>query len=167
MGTVAVFPGTFDPITYGHVDVIQRGSRVFEHVIVAVARSELKKPLFTLQERISMIRPLVKKFPNVEVEGFDGATVAYVRRKKADVILRGIRTVSDFETEFQMALTNRAIDQEVETLFVMASERFSFIRTQIIKEAVMAGADVSALVPPTVHRRLREKLGPSSSRPRS
>lgn len=166
MGSVAVYPGTFDPVTYGHLDVIERGSKIFSRVIVAVARSEPKKPLFSLEERIAMIRPLVKKFPNVEVEGFDVATVRFVRQKGTKIILRGIRTVSDFETEFQMALTNRAIDRDVETLFVMASERYSFVRGQIIKEAVLASADVGALVPAVVQRRLRAKLGVRPRRPR-
>jgi len=155
--SIAVYPGSFDPITNGHLDVIRRGVRVFDHLIVAVADNPAKQALFTRDERLEMIREVTKHDKNVVVEYFDGLVVDYVRRKKAGVILRGIRTVSDFEYEYQMALTNRTFAQDIETVFVMTREEFSFVSSRIIKEAASLGGDVSSFVPREVEKWLRKK----------
>lgn len=162
----AIYPGTFDPITYGHLDVIERGSKIFDELIVAVAESlppigpkgPAKETLFTIDERLEMVKELTKKFANVQVECFSGLVVDYVRKKKTNVLLRGIRTVSDFEYEFQMALTNRTFAPEVETVFVMASQDYSFLSSRLIKEAASLGANLTSFVPPQVECRLKEKL---------
>jgi len=154
----AVFPGTFDPITYGHTDIIERGSRIFEELIVAVAVNPAKKPLFTLEERVALIKQLTAGIPNVRVDSFTGMTVDYVRSKGARIILRGMRTMSDFENEFQMALSNRVFCNEVETVFLMTSVERSFLSSHRIKEVAALGADVSALVPQAVYLKLQEKL---------
>ncbi len=156
--SIAVYPGSFDPITNGHVDVIRRGTKVFDRLIVAVADNPAKQALFTKDERTEMIRDVTKGFKNVEVDSFDGLAVDYVHRKKAGVILRGIRTISDFEYEYQMALTNRTFAQDIETLFVMTHEEYSFVSSRLIKEAVSMGADVSSFVPKEVEKRLKAKF---------
>lgn len=153
----AVYPGTFDPVTVGHMDVVGRGSKIFEELIVAVADNPAKEVLFTKEERVEMLKELVREYSNVKVEGFDGLVVDYVRRKGFNVILRGIRTLSDFEYEFQMALTNRTLAPDIETVFVMTCEKFSYISSRLIKEAGGLGADVSMFVPKLVWERLREK----------
>jgi len=139
MGVVAVYPGTFDPPTKGHLDVIRRGARLFERLIVAVAINPEKEPLFSEDERLTMLRQLTKGIHNVEVASFRGLTVDFCRKRGASVILRGIRTFSDFEYEFQMALTNRVLAPDVETLFVMPSEEFSYLSSSMVKEAVALG----------------------------
>ncbi|HLF93270.1 MAG TPA: pantetheine-phosphate adenylyltransferase [Planctomycetota bacterium] len=156
--SIAVYPGSFDPITNGHVDVIRRGTKVFDRLIVAVADNPAKQALFTKDERTDMIREVTKGFKNVEVDSFDGLVVDYVHRKKAGVILRGIRTISDFEYEYQMALTNRTFAQDIETLFVMTHEEYSFVSSRLIKEAVSMGGDVSSFVPKDVEKRLKAKF---------
>ena len=153
----AVYPGSFDPITNGHIDVIRRGTRVFEKLVVAVADNPAKAALFTKDERVDMIRDCVKSFKNVEVDSFDGLVVDYVHRRKAGVILRGIRTISDFEYEYQMALTNRTFASDIETVFVMTHEEFSFVSSRLIKEAVSMGGDVSSFVPKEVEKKLKAK----------
>ena len=156
---IAVYPGTFDPITYGHTDIIERGAKVFDELIVAVAVNPLKKPMFSVDERKSIIRELVAKMPNVRVDSFNGMTVDYVRRMGAHIILRGMRTMSDFENEFQMALSNRAFaGGEVETVFLLTSVEHSFISSRRIKEVAALGADISAFVPPNALTMLKEKL---------
>jgi len=155
----AVYPGTFDPITYGHTDVIERGAKVFDELIVAVAVNPAKKPLLSVEERKRIIRELVGGMPNVRVDSFTGMTVDYVRRVGANIILRGMRTMSDFENEFQMALSNRAFSEgEVETVFLMTSAEHSFISSHRIKEVAALGADISAFVPPAVLAMLKTKL---------
>jgi len=155
----AVYPGTFDPITYGHTDIIERGAKVFDELIVAVAVNPAKKPLFSVEQRKQIIRDLVAHMPNVHVDSFTGMTVDYVRRVGANIILRGMRTMSDFENEFQMALSNRAFaNGEVETVFLMTSAEHSFISSHRIKEVAALGADISAFVPPIVAAILKEKL---------
>jgi len=154
----AVYPGTFDPITYGHTDIIERGAKVFDELIVAVAMNLAKKPLFSVEERKKIIQQLTSHMPNVHVDTFDGMTVDYVRSVGAHIILRGMRTMSDFENEFQMALSNRAFSGEVETVFLMTSAEHSFLSSRRIKEVAALGADVSAFVPDVVLRMLREKL---------
>jgi pantetheine-phosphate adenylyltransferase len=155
--SVAVYPGSFDPITNGHLDVIRRGARVFDRVVVAVADNPAKQALFTKEERVEMIKEVAKGFRNVEVDAFDGLVVDYVHRKKAGVILRGIRTISDFEYEYQMALTNRTFAGDIETVFVMTHEEYSFVSSRLIKEAVSMGGDVSSFVPKEVEKRLKAK----------
>jgi pantetheine-phosphate adenylyltransferase len=155
--STAVYPGSFDPITNGHIDVIKRGARVFDKVIVAVADNPAKQALFTKEERVDMIREVSKPYRNVEVDAFDGLVVDYVHRKKAGVILRGIRTISDFEYEYQMALTNRTFAGDIETVFVMTHEEFSFVSSRLIKEAVSMGGDVSSFVPKEVEKRLKAR----------
>ena len=156
--STAVYPGSFDPITNGHLDVIKRGTKVFEKVIVAVGDNPAKKALFTKDERVEMIRDVTKAYRNVEVDGFDGLVVDYVHKRKANVILRGIRTISAFEYEYQMALTNRTFAQDIETVFVMAHEEYSFVSSRFIKEAASMGGDVSSFLPKEVEKRLKAKF---------
>lgn len=157
--TAAIYPGTFDPVTNGHLDVIERGVRLFSRLVVAVARNIDKRPLFTAAERVEMIQAQVAgQMPNVEVVAFDGLIVEYARRRGIPVLLRGLRTISDFEAEYQMALTNRDLAPEVETVFVMPNLRHSYVSSRLIRETVLLGADVSHLIPAGVQQRLRERL---------
>ena len=153
-----VYPGSFDPISYGHIDLVERGTSVFTELIVAVARNEGKHPLFPMEERVEMAREVLKDVPNVRVDCYDGMTVDYVRSVGSSMILRGIRTISDFEYEFQMALTNRHFADDIEMIFMMTSSRYAFLSSHFIKEIVTLGGDVSAFVPPAVEARLKEKL---------
>ena len=154
----AVYPGSFDPITFGHLDIIERGSKTFDNLIVAVATNPEKKTIFSAEERRDMISEVAGHLSNVKIDEFSGLTVDYVRNAGSCVILRGIRTVSDFEYEFQMALTNRTFAPDIETVFVMSSEKYSFLSSRLIKETVRLGGDVSAFVPPGVHERLVKRL---------
>ncbi len=154
---IAVYPGSFDPLTNGHFDVIKRGARVFDHLIVAVSDNPAKQALFTRDERVEMIKDVTKGVKNISAEWFEGLLVDYVRRKKAGVILRGIRTISDFEYEYQMAMTNRTFAGEIETVFVMTHEEFSFVSSRLIKEAASLGGDVSSFVPKEVEKWLKRK----------
>jgi pantetheine-phosphate adenylyltransferase len=156
--TQVIYPGTFDPPTNGHLDLIRKGSRIFDHVLVAVTNNPGKKPLFTIEERLEMLREITRPFRNVSVEFFDGLLVEFAKAKKIPLILRGIRTPSDFEYERQMALTNRTLAPEVETIFINTHEDYSFVSSSMVKQAAMLGGDVSALVPPEVARRLAEKF---------
>jgi len=155
---IAVYPGTFDPITYGHMDVIQRATRLYSRVIVLVARNSSKTPLFTDDERIAMIREVFRGKKNVEVDGFDGLLVHYARRRHASVIIRGLRAVSDFEFEFQMALTNRKLAPSIDTVFLVPHEKYTYLNSTIVREVARLGGDVSDFVPPGVRRRLLEKV---------
>ena len=154
----AVYPGTFDPVTYGHLDVIRRGAQLFDNLVVSVAGSSVKSALFSVEERLSMMKQLTADLPNVTVASFDGLVTKHVRSLNSRIILRGIRTVGDFEYELQMALTNRNLDHSVETVFVMSSEKYSFVRSSTIKEAVRLGGDVVNMVPPLVVDALKKKL---------
>ena len=156
--TKAVYPGSFDPITKGHMDVISRGSGVFDQVIVAVARNPHKRALFTIDERMDMIRHETRNLKNVKVDTFEGMLIDYVKKQGTNIILRGIRTVSDFEYEFQMALTNRTLDKEMETVFIVTSEEYSFMNSTLIKEIAALGGDTRAFVSGEVGRKLKEKL---------
>ena len=156
----AVYPGTFDPVTYGHIDLIRRARRIFSEVIVAVGRNPGKAPIFTVEERMQLLRRATKGMPGVSVDAFDALVVDYVRRKKARVMLRGLRMLSDFEYEFQMALTNRKLNEAVETIFMMPSESHSYVSATLIKEAGALGANLSAFVPPYVAEALRRRLCP-------
>jgi pantetheine-phosphate adenylyltransferase len=154
----AVYPGMFDPVTNGHLDVIKRGSIIFDKLVVSVGCNPLKEALFSVEDRMKMILNHVRDLKNVEVDCFSGMLVDYLKKQKTNIILRGIRTVSDFEYEFQRALTNRVLNREVETVFVMTSEQYSFLNSTLIKEAVSLGGSVSQFVPPDVEKRLKEKF---------
>jgi len=158
MPTVAIYPGTFDPLTNGHVDIITRGARLFDRIIVAVLVNAEKSPLFTMPERVEIARAVFNLLPNVEVDTFDGLLVDYVERRGAQVIVRGLRAVSDFEFEFQMALMNRRLNDKIETVFMMPAEQYSYISSRLIKEVFSLGGRVHGLVPDTVEQRLRDKV---------
>ena len=154
----AIYPGTFDPITNGHLDLIKRAVRIFNEVIIAVAPSHKKKPLFTIQERLNMINLAVTGIKEAKVEAFSGLLVEYVRQRKGDAILRGLRAISDFENELQMAHMNRTLDADIETVFMMPSEEYGFITSSVIKEVALLGGSVRGLVPEAVEAALREKF---------
>lgn len=155
---LAIYPGSFDPITNGHLDLIERGSRLFDRMIVAILRNETKEPLFTVEERMAMLREVVKVYPNVEVDCFHGLLVDYATEKKATVLLRGVRAISDYEYELQMALMNRRLRPDIETVFMMSGEAYSFISSRLVKEVFSLGGDISGMVPPSVEARLRDRL---------
>ena len=157
MSTVAVYPGSFDPLTNGHVDIIERGARLFDRIIVAILVNAEKSPLFNMAERVDIARAVFKNHPNVEVDTFDGLLVDYVARRQANVIVRGLRAVSDFEYEFQMALMNRELALSIETVFMMPAVKYSYISSRLIKEVFALGGKVHGLVPDMVEARLREK----------
>ncbi len=154
---LAVYPGSFDPLTNGHVDIIERGMHLFDKIIVAVLVNVEKAPLFSMQERIEILRDVFKGQPNVEVDTFDGLLVDYVATRHADVIVRGLRALSDFETEFQMALMNRRLSPHVETVFMMPAEKYTYISSRLIKEVFSLGGQVHGLVPEVVETRLKQK----------
>ena len=153
----AVFPGSFDPITNGHLDVIQRGIKLFDELIIAVGRSPIKNPLFTPEERVEMITELVADMPRVSVESFDGLMVEYAHRRKADVILRGMRSLTDVQYEFKLAMTNRAV-AGIETVFIMTSAEYGFTSSTLIREAASLGGDVSNLIQKTIYSHLQKRL---------
>ncbi len=157
MPVLAVYPGSFDPITMGHVDIIQRGSRLFDRIVVAVLINADKSPLFTVGERVEIAREVFRDRTNVEVDTFDGLLVDYARRRDAKVIVRGLRAVSDFEYEMQMALMNRRLNPDVETVFMMPAEPYTYVSSRLVKEVVALGGSVKGIVPDIVERRLREK----------
>lgn len=159
MKHIAVYPGTFDPVTNGHIDLVERSLTIFDEVVAAVAANPKKEPLFSLEERIAMFKEVTAKYRNVVIEGFDGLLVDYVKRKKAVAIIRGLRAVSDFEYEMQMALMNRRLDSSIETVFLMPNEEYSFITSTIVREAASYGGDVSSLVPKAVVEKLKRKYG--------
>ena len=156
-GRLAVFPGSFDPLTNGHVDIILRSARLFERILVAVLVNQDKQPLFTADERIAMIREVFREYPNVEAESFDGLLVDYARRRRASAIIRGIRAVSDYEYEFQMALMNRHLEPMLETVFMMPAEQYTYLSSRLTKEVFSLGADVRGLVPPVVEQWMKRK----------
>ena len=158
MPTLAVYPGSFDPLTNGHVDIITRGARLFDRIVVAVLINAEKSPLFTIEERLDIARAVFKDMPNVEVDTFDGLLVDYVERRHAQVIVRGLRAVSDFEFEFQMALMNQRLNGRIETIFMMPAEQYTYISSRLIKEVFRLGGRVHGLVPDMVEERLRRKI---------
>jgi pantetheine-phosphate adenylyltransferase len=158
MSTLAVYPGSFDPLTNGHVDIIMRGARLFDRIIVAILVNLEKSPLFTTAERVEIARAVFKALPNVEVDTFDGLLVDYVQRRQAHVIVRGLRALSDFEYEFQMALMNQRLNGRIETVFMMPAEQYTYISSRLIKEVFSLGGRVHGLVPDMVEERLREKV---------
>lgn len=154
----AIYPGTFDPVTNGHIDIIKRASGIFDEVVVAVARHSSKNPLFTLPERLALVEKSAQGITNVKVKSFDGLVVKFVRAQKARVIIRGLRMISDFEYELQMALTNRSLAQDVETIFLMPHQDYSFISSRLIKEAMALGADLHKFLPRPVVSALKGAL---------
>ncbi len=158
MSRSAIYPGTFDPVTYGHLDLIKRASCIFDNVIVAVANNVRKQKLFSVEERKEMLVAVTKDLPNVTVDSFDGLIIEYARMKKINVLIRGLRAISDFEYELQMALTNRRLAEDIETVFLMPSEGHQFISSALIKEAAILGANISTFVPEYVEKKVREKI---------
>jgi pantetheine-phosphate adenylyltransferase len=156
---IAVYPGTFDPITNGHLSIVNRALKIFDKLVIAILNNPVKVPLFTLDERIDMIKKALEKKPNIEVDTFDGLLVDYVIKKQSNVILRGLRALSDFEYEFQMALMNRKLNREVQSIFLMTDYKWFYTSSTIIKEAAGLGGDISGLVPAVVNAKLKEKFG--------
>jgi pantetheine-phosphate adenylyltransferase len=157
MSVIAIYPGSFDPLTNGHVDIIHRGARLFERIVVAILVNMDKSPLFTVAERVDLAREVFRDHTNVEVDTFDGLLVDYAEKKRASVIVRGLRAISDFEFEMQMALMNRRLRPEVETVFMMPAEPYTYVSSRLVKEIVALGGSVHGLVPAIVERRLRDK----------
>ena len=161
MTVKALYPGTFDPPTNGHVDLIQRGSKLFGHLTVAILNNPGKNPLFTVEERVEMLEEVTSSLPNVSVATFDGLMVEFARREGASAVLRGIRAISDYEYEFQMALMNRRLAPEIETVFLQPAGRYSFVSSRMVKEVFTLGGDVTGLLPPNVLKRLRGRIAKS------
>src|ERR687887_2038689 len=155
-GRLAIFPGSFDPLTNGHVDLILRSAHLFERIVIAVLINAEKEPLFSADERVSIIRDVFREYPNVEVDTFAGLLVEYARRRRASAIVRGLRAVSDFEYEFQMALMNRHLEPALETVFMMPAEQYTYLSSRLIKEVFSLGGEVRGLVPSTVEQRMRD-----------
>lgn len=158
MPDIAVYPGSFDPITNGHLDLIQRALKIFDHIVVAVATNAFKKSLFSIGERMNMARVSLADYPNVTIDTFDGLLVKYAREQKARAILRGLRAVTDFEYEFQLAMMNRRLEPEIETVFLMTGLRWVFLSSSILKEAAIHGGDIEGMVPEIVFKKLKEKF---------
>jgi pantetheine-phosphate adenylyltransferase len=159
MPDIAVYPGSFDPITNGHLDLIQRALRIFDHIVVAVATNAFKKSLFTIEDRMEMVRGSLEGNPRVSIDTFEGLLVKYAKERKARVVLRGLRAVTDFEYEFQLAMMNRRLEPEIETVFLMTGLRWVFLSSSILKEAAVHGGDIQGMVPEIVFRKLKEKFG--------
>src|SRR2546423_4005955 len=153
-----IYPGSFDPLTNGHLDVIQRAAKLFDKVVVAIAKNESKRPLFTLDERLEMVTHAIQSLPNVCADAFEGLLVSYVEQRQGQAIIRGLRAVSDFEFEFQLALMNRKLDERIETIFMMPKDTYTFLSSRIVKEIARLGGDVSAFVPAQVCAALARKL---------
>ena len=159
MPDIAVYPGSFDPITNGHLDLIRRALKIFDHIIVAVATNAFKQSLFSIEERMEMIRESLKDHPRITIDSFEGLLVNYAKRQKARAILRGLRAVTDFEYEFQLAMMNRRLEPEVETVFLMTGLRWVFLSSSILKEAAFHGGNIEGMVPEIVIKKLQEKFG--------
>lgn len=159
MQRIAIYPGSFDPVTNGHVDIAERGLKLFDKIIVAILQNPVKSFLFSVEERLEMLESSFQKYPNIEVETFDGLLVDYAAKRESHAILRGMRAVSDFEYEFQLALMNRRLNREVQTVFLMTGFRWIFTSSSIIKEAARFGGDITDMVPPIVNQKLKEKFG--------
>ena len=158
MCQTAIYPGTFDPVTYGHIDLIKRSQEIFQEVIVAVAHNPHKKPLFNVRERVAMLKKATAGLNSVVVSDFDGLVIDFAHKQKAKVLIRGLRMISDFEYEFQMALTNRKLSPDIETIFLMPQESYSYLSSKLLKEAASLGADLSAFVPDFVRKALKKRL---------
>ena len=161
MSVSALYPGTFDPPTNGHLDLIERGAKLFDHLIVAILNNPVKDPLFTVEERVEMLKESTATLKNVSVATFDGLMVEFARKQGASAVLRGIRAISDYEYEFQMALMNRRLAPEIETVFLQPAGRYSFVSSRMLKEVFSFGGDVTGLVPPNVLKRLRGRINKS------
>ena len=159
MARIAVCPGSFDPITYGHLDIIKRGAKVFDIVYVSVLNNSAKSPLFSLEERMSLIKTVTKDLPNVKVDVHSGLLVDYAKSVNANAIIRGLRAVSDFEYEMQITSMNRVLDEDLETFFIMTNSQYSFLSSSIVKEVAKYNGDISSLVPPIVEKELHKKFG--------
>jgi len=157
----AIYPGSFDPMTNGHLDLIERGSKIFGELVVAILRNAEKDPLFSLDERMAMLKATTTRFPNVQVSSFEGLLVDYVAKQGAQVVLRGIRAISDYEYELQMALMNRKLDPKIETVFMMPADTYSYLSSRLVKEVFNLGGSVRGLVPELVEEKLRQKAGGS------
>ncbi|MDI6765558.1 MAG: pantetheine-phosphate adenylyltransferase [Bacteroidota bacterium] len=155
---IAIYPGTFDPITYGHIDIIERAGEIFDKVIVMVAQNPGKQPLFSNSERVMMIKKVVSKYKNVEVDSYDGLLVEFAKRKKATAIVRGLRAISDFEYEFQMALMNRKLEDNITTVFLMPHEKYTYLNSSLVREIARLGGDVTEFIPPVVRQILSKKI---------
>jgi pantetheine-phosphate adenylyltransferase len=158
MKLTAVYPGTFDPITNGHIDILSRGGRMFDRIVVAILRNPDKDPLFPLEERVEILKSVVSRWSNVQVESFDGLLVEFARARGAQVIVRGLRALSDFEYEFQMTLMNQRLEPGIQTVFMMPSEAYSYVSSRLVKEVARLGGDVTGLVPPEVVSRLKRRF---------
>jgi len=155
---IAIYPGSFDPLTLGHVDIMKRGSRLFDQIVVGVLKNVEKKPLFTVEERCSMIRDTFRNEKNIETDSFSGLLIDYAASRNATTIVRGIRAISDFEFEFQMALMNRRLAPTIETVFMMPAEEYSYVSSRLVKEVARLGGNISGLVPKQVEKRLYERV---------
>ena len=164
MSKTAIYPGSFDPVTYGHLDVIKRATRIFDEIIVAVANNTQKESLFSIEERIKMLKEASKDIQGIRIESFDGLVIEFACKNKINVLIRGLRMISDFEFELQMALTNRRLDEKIETIFLMPSEGYSFLSSTLLKEAASLGADISSFVPNFVAKKLKERLSRTLSK---
>jgi pantetheine-phosphate adenylyltransferase len=162
MPKIAIYPGSFDPVTNGHLDIIERGLKLFDKIIIAILTNPGKQFLFTLEERMQMLEVCLKKFPNVEIDTFNGLTVDYAAQCNAQGILRGLRALSDFEYEFQMALMNRRLNREIQTVFLMTGMRWIYTSSSIIKEAAQFGGNIKGMVPPVVEKRIKERYARKS-----
>jgi pantetheine-phosphate adenylyltransferase len=161
---IAIYPGSFDPPTNGHLDLIARGSKIFDELVVAILRNAEKSPLFSVSERRAMLEELTGKFPNVQVDTFDGLTVDYAARVNASAVLRGIRALTDYEYELQMALMNRKLAPKLETVFMMPAEQYSYLSSRLVREVARLGGSIAGLVPEIVEQRLKEKLEPENNK---
>jgi pantetheine-phosphate adenylyltransferase len=159
MSRVAIYPGSFDPITNGHLSLLRRSLQIFDRIVIAIAVNPEKKPLFTLQERMDMLGIVLKDYPRIQIDHFQGLLVDYVERQETNIILRGLRALSDFEYEFQMALMNRKLNRKIQTVFMMTDYKWFYISSTIIKEAASLGGNIDGLVPEIVNQRLKEKFG--------
>lgn len=156
--SIAIYPGSFDPVTNGHLDLIERGAKIFDRLIVSILRNFEKEPLFTMDERVEMLREVTSPWPNVEIDVFSGLLVDYAQLRGANVILRGIRAISDYEYELQMAMMNRKLEPDLETVFMMPAEAYSYVSSRLVREIARLGRHVTGLVPPAVEQRLRAKV---------
>ena len=160
---IAIYPGSFDPLTNGHLDLIERGAKIFDELIVAILRNPEKEALFSLEERRDMIRAMTRELKNVRVDSFEGLMVDYALKVEATAVLRGIRAISDYEYELQMALMNRKLEPRLETVFMMPAETYSYLSSRLVRQVAMLGGSVRGLVPEMVEQKLREKLGPAQA----